>query len=789
MKKISILVIFWLLLVGVMFAMPAWAQGAFGTNTLTNLAVYSTRSITDTIVGIVNIILGFLGVIAVLLFLYSGWLWLSSRGDAQKIQKSKLIMASTVIGLLIIFASYAITNFIIARLVQESGVADTPAVYVPPGPGAVTCPLPANDGDIDVCQVYPGAAAPGNYFTITGWNFGNYIAGNSRAVLRDNLGNETQLDLVDCDGAEIWNSIYTTPDGNNSFYEIRAIVPDITAAVYDVRVYRNATIFDPETNNSFTVSPPGTVDLNIACLRPSFGAARPTPESVIAEGINFGTTAGTISMKGWVGSAEADITVASATWDDTLITFQIPDNALASDVKITHNADINNWDARYFMVTCGGDDGNCSSGCCSAYNECRPNTNEFCPAGANVSSSPHIDAISPNNGTAGNLVTILGQNFGMDIGTVWFNGASGPIQGILPSTLYPGICPAGNYWYDNYIIIGVPVGTIDGSVYVRTGAAMPEQSNPVSFDENGISRPGLCQLNPIGGSFQNETRVNAAGVNFANTDEMLFSVDPDITGNDYIYTSPNEASAVVPNLQNGQVGVQIKNSAGEHSNPLPFQVSDSFFGQPRIVTTTPNGVKNGVYLTIFGTNFGNLAGQVLFNDVNNSTNPDFVGIIPSNPMCQSTYWQNNQIVVEVPNLPDIANGSPYEIVIRRADAVASEAYDINYNTSLEDGVFLCAVVPDNGPNNFSPVDFYGAGFSDNSVRIQFNGAAAPVNPTGFNDTQAWDVTVPEDALSGQVILQSQADNGTWLNSNALNFNIAGCSQNSDCQGSRSADPG
>jgi hypothetical protein len=66
-------------------------------------------------------------------------------------------------------------------------------------------------------------------------------------------------------------------------------------------------------------------------------------------------------------------------------------------------------------------------------------------------------------------------------------------------------------------------------------------------------------------------------------------------------------------------------------------------------------------------------------------------------------------------------------------------------------------------------------FNDN-IEIQFNGAASTVNPAGFN-VRKQDVTVPGDALSGQVVLQSLADNGTWLNSNALNFNIAGCSQN------------
>jgi hypothetical protein len=65
--------------------------------------------------NVVRVILGFLGVIAVLLILYAGWLWMSSGGNDDKISKAKKILSNAVIGLIIILASFALASFIINR--------------------------------------------------------------------------------------------------------------------------------------------------------------------------------------------------------------------------------------------------------------------------------------------------------------------------------------------------------------------------------------------------------------------------------------------------------------------------------------------------------------------------------------------------------------------------------------------------------------------------------------------------------------------------------------------------
>jgi len=57
-------------------------------------------------------ILGTLGIIALLLFIYAGFLWMTAQGDATKIQTAQKILVWASIGLLVIFSSYSILSFV-----------------------------------------------------------------------------------------------------------------------------------------------------------------------------------------------------------------------------------------------------------------------------------------------------------------------------------------------------------------------------------------------------------------------------------------------------------------------------------------------------------------------------------------------------------------------------------------------------------------------------------------------------------------------------------------------------
>ncbi len=84
-----------------------------------NLNLGTNLDLIQTIGQIINFLLGFLGVIALVLILYAGFLWMTAAGNEENIAKAKKIIGAAVIGLVIILAAFAIANFIISNLSQS----------------------------------------------------------------------------------------------------------------------------------------------------------------------------------------------------------------------------------------------------------------------------------------------------------------------------------------------------------------------------------------------------------------------------------------------------------------------------------------------------------------------------------------------------------------------------------------------------------------------------------------------------------------------------------------------
>lgn len=73
-------------------------------------------------VYVAKIIQGFLsllGVIAVVLVMYAGFLWMTASGNEESVTKAKELLTNAVIGLAIILLSYAITRFIFNALILK----------------------------------------------------------------------------------------------------------------------------------------------------------------------------------------------------------------------------------------------------------------------------------------------------------------------------------------------------------------------------------------------------------------------------------------------------------------------------------------------------------------------------------------------------------------------------------------------------------------------------------------------------------------------------------------------
>ena len=68
---------------------------------------------------IINALLGVAGVAALLSFIYGGILWMTAGINPDNIKKGKTVMIWAVFGLLVIFASYALVNFIFSVLTAK----------------------------------------------------------------------------------------------------------------------------------------------------------------------------------------------------------------------------------------------------------------------------------------------------------------------------------------------------------------------------------------------------------------------------------------------------------------------------------------------------------------------------------------------------------------------------------------------------------------------------------------------------------------------------------------------
>lgn len=104
------------------FALQVSAQADFGLNEVNNgldnsLANRDPREIVG---SIINVALGFLGVIAVVIILMGGFKWMTAGGNEEKVTKAKSTLTKAIIGLIIIVSAYAIWEFIFLRIVFGS---------------------------------------------------------------------------------------------------------------------------------------------------------------------------------------------------------------------------------------------------------------------------------------------------------------------------------------------------------------------------------------------------------------------------------------------------------------------------------------------------------------------------------------------------------------------------------------------------------------------------------------------------------------------------------------------
>ena len=88
------------------------------TNPLTGKTTYTelTEGIPVLLGKIINSVLGIVGSLALVMFIYGGATWMLSAGNQEQVTKGKNILIWAALGLVIIFTAYALVRFVLTTI-------------------------------------------------------------------------------------------------------------------------------------------------------------------------------------------------------------------------------------------------------------------------------------------------------------------------------------------------------------------------------------------------------------------------------------------------------------------------------------------------------------------------------------------------------------------------------------------------------------------------------------------------------------------------------------------------
>ncbi len=100
------------------FGLSEFGKDGTGTTTLG----LGKRSLDEAVVGLINVALGFLGLIAVIIILIGGFKWMTAGGNEDKVGEARKTIFAGIIGLAIILFAWGITTFVVTQLGTASGL-------------------------------------------------------------------------------------------------------------------------------------------------------------------------------------------------------------------------------------------------------------------------------------------------------------------------------------------------------------------------------------------------------------------------------------------------------------------------------------------------------------------------------------------------------------------------------------------------------------------------------------------------------------------------------------------
>lgn len=131
-----------------------------GLNTVQSAGiVLSNTSPIVIITRIIQIILSFLSLIAVVIIIYAGFIWTTSGGNQEKISSAKKLLKNAVVGLLIILSAWGIVTFVINKILGNNSASLFNVSDVSLSPPVITQSL--GIGALGSCVANDVAPTPG----------------------------------------------------------------------------------------------------------------------------------------------------------------------------------------------------------------------------------------------------------------------------------------------------------------------------------------------------------------------------------------------------------------------------------------------------------------------------------------------------------------------------------------------------------------------------------------------------------------------------------------------------
>lgn len=780
------------------FSLPALAQADgidTGLNKLGETIVLPDTDPRVIAARIVNVFLGFMGIVLVVLIIYAGFLYMTSGGDSEKTDRAKTLIRNAIIGLIIVVSSWAIATFVINQLIN--------ATNGDGGSGGGEVRVPGGFGGTDLSSVF-------QVRSITPSGSIRTRKAQVRFIFSREVNPETVTSAISVVRASDGVAVEGTVQITGAIVKFTPVAPCPEPNV-DRHCFEAETEYIAKVGTSLSSADGQAIScggFSRACetrfitgtlvdvTGPMTRVTSPYNGQNVSvnSGVRILTRltdedAGISHVETFVDSASIGVAAPEGDtpttiqlevmWDTTGVAlgpheiqsrgFDVDSGEGASNsvtVAVRPEHCFNGvLDGDETALNCGGSCSACRGDSCTQNWQC---ASGVCDEGICVD-RPIITEISPEDGRPGTLVSISGANFGTSTGRVLF--ANGQEAAAPEACSAAGI----NTWNDRQVIVAVPeraeTGPLELTNFISglSDTTVDDFGPPLdNFIVNDTARPGLCGVDPSSAEAGQPLALLGTGLGIT-SDRVTFNADRHF--NSFSRWRDSRIEMDTPVMTPATYSVRAR-SNGIDSNRVAFRISPrEVSAGPIIDLITPSAAPVGEYVTLQGRNFGTRPGIVYFvNEAGASGQADTE--FPAE--CSAGFWINNRIIVKVPRtvgLGTLVRPGPYQIYVKRqGDNQESERLPFAVNEdALKPGI--CAMLPSVGPVG-TDVKLVGERLGTGG-RVSFKGAGASridAGSTAWTSTQI-PTKVPGGSETGSVIAEVES-----VATNPLEFTVRNCNE-------------